>query len=57
MSAKRKPRRISGVEKDAGKVDDPAAALERMRSTLKRILKVPKSAIVGRSDSANTADG
>lgn len=45
MSAKLRPRRIKGVDPDAGRVDDPEDALERLRAALKRILKVPKSSV------------
>lgn len=45
MSAKRKPDRTSDADPDAERIKDPEAGLERMKETLRRILKVPKSKI------------
>jgi hypothetical protein len=57
MSAKKKRARISGEGRDVERIKDPRAGLERMRNTLKKLLKVPKSAIANGSRNVVLQDG
>ena len=50
MSEKQEHTRTPDADQGPERIDDPPAGLDRLKKTLKRILKVPKSAIENTGD-------